>query len=84
MFRSRRMGLVSGLMNLRGQIVTAVDLRQRLELPQRTQDALPMSVVVRAPDGAVSMLVDDIGKWSTWKRKASSACRKRSTARFVR
>jgi purine-binding chemotaxis protein CheW len=52
----------SGLMNLRGQIVTAVDLRRRLELPQGTQDTLPMSVVVRAPDGAVSMLVDDIGE----------------------
>jgi purine-binding chemotaxis protein CheW len=53
--------VVSGLMNLRGQIVTAVDLRRRLELPQRAEDALPMNVVVRTPDGAVSMLVDDIG-----------------------
>ena len=53
---------VSGLMNLRGQIVTALDLRRRLELPQRTQDVLPMSVVIRAPDGTVSLLVDDIGE----------------------
>ncbi len=53
--------VVSGLMNLRGQIVTAVDLRRRLELEERSQGTLPMNVVVRTSDGAVSMLVDDIG-----------------------
>jgi len=53
--------VVSGLMNLRGQIVTAVDLRRRLELEERSQGTLPMNVVVRTLDGAVSMLVDDIG-----------------------
>ena len=53
--------VVSGLMNLRGQIVTAVDLRRRLELEERSQGTLPMNVVVRTPDVAVSMLVDDIG-----------------------
>ncbi|MBZ5653265.1 MAG: chemotaxis protein CheW [Acidobacteriia bacterium] len=53
--------VVSGLINLRGQIVTAVDLRQRLELDIRPPDALPMNVVVRSEDGAVSFLVDEIG-----------------------
>jgi purine-binding chemotaxis protein CheW len=53
--------VVSGLINLRGQIVTAVDLRQRLELQARPYDALPMNVVVRSEDGAVSLLVDEIG-----------------------
>ena len=52
---------VSGLMNLRGQIVTAVDLRRRLELPNRPVDMLSMNVVIRSADGAVSLLVDDIG-----------------------
>ncbi len=52
---------VSGLINLRGQIVTAVDLRSRLGLPPRPKDALPMNVVIRAEDGAVSLLVDEIG-----------------------
>ena len=54
-------GVVRGLINLRGQIVTAVDLRRRLELGPRTEDALPMNVVVRSDDGAVSFLVDEIG-----------------------
>lgn len=52
---------IQGLINLRGQIVTAIDLRRRLDLPSRTQDELPMNVVVRTEDGAVSLLVDEIG-----------------------
>ena len=52
--------VVSGLINLRGQIVTAVDLRRRLELKPRLPDAIPMNVVVRSEDGAVSLLVDEI------------------------
>lgn len=52
---------VRGLINLRGQIVTALDLRQRLELPERIGDEKPMNVVIRTADGAVSLLVDEIG-----------------------
>jgi purine-binding chemotaxis protein CheW len=53
--------VVTGLINLRGQIVTAIDLRRRLGLPDRPVDKLPMNVVVRSDDGAVSLLVDEIG-----------------------
>ena len=53
--------VVSGLINLRGQIVSAIDLRRRLGLPDRPQGQLPMNVVVRTNDGAVSLLVDEIG-----------------------
>src|SRR5262245_59098630 len=53
---------VRGLLNLRGQIVTGIDLRRRLELPDRTTDALPMNVVLRGEDSPVSFLVDDIGE----------------------
>ena len=53
--------MIQGLINLRGQIVTAIDLRRRLELPPRETDQLPMNVVVRSEDGAVSLLVDEIG-----------------------
>ena len=52
---------IQGLINLRGQIVTAIDLRRRLELPPRDAEQLPMNVVVRSEDGAVSLLVDEIG-----------------------
>jgi purine-binding chemotaxis protein CheW len=52
---------VRGLINLRGQIVTAIDLRRRLGLPDRPEGELPVNVVVRADGGAVSLLVDEIG-----------------------
>ena len=53
--------VVRGLINLRGQIVTAIDLRRRLDLSDRPADQLPLNVVVRTDDGAVSLLVDEIG-----------------------
>src|SRR5712675_1823842 len=53
--------VVSGLINLRGQIVTAVDLRRKLELDPAPPDTLAMNVVVRSEDGAVSLLVHEIG-----------------------
>jgi len=54
-------GVVSGLINLRGQIVTAVDLRKKLDLKALAPGAQPVNVVVRSEDGAVSLLVDEIG-----------------------
>jgi purine-binding chemotaxis protein CheW len=53
--------VVSGLINLRGQIVSAIDLRRRLGLKDRPESQLPMNVVVRTSEGAVSLLVDEIG-----------------------
>jgi purine-binding chemotaxis protein CheW len=57
----RAPAVVEGLINLRGQIVTAIDLRRRLALPPRDASAQPTNVVVRTDDGAVSFLVDEIG-----------------------
>jgi purine-binding chemotaxis protein CheW len=54
-------GVIEGLINLRGQIVTAIDMRRRLGLPPRAGDKSPMNMVVRTADGAVSLLVDEIG-----------------------
>jgi len=51
---------VKGLINLRGQIVTAIDLGQRLELKDREDRSL-MNMVIRTDDGVVSLLVDAIG-----------------------
>lgn len=53
--------VVSGMINLRGQIVSAIDLRCRLGLPERPEGQLPMNVVVRTNEGPVSLLVDEIG-----------------------
>jgi purine-binding chemotaxis protein CheW len=53
--------VVRGLINLRGQIVTAIDLRRRLGMSERPAGQLPMNVVVRTNEGALSLLVDEIG-----------------------
>jgi purine-binding chemotaxis protein CheW len=53
--------VVAGIMNLRGQLVTALDLRQQLEMDPAQAGLTPMNVVVRSQDGAVSLLVDQIG-----------------------
>ncbi len=52
---------IRGLINLRGQIVSAIDMRSRMEFPERTGDELPMNVVIRTSEGPVSLLVDEIG-----------------------
>jgi purine-binding chemotaxis protein CheW len=63
-------GLVGGLINLRGQIVTAVNLRRRLGLADCPPGQLPMNVVVRTGDGVVSLLVDEINDVVEVEQKA--------------
>ncbi len=53
--------IIAGLINLRGEIVTAMDLRVRLGFPPFPEGAQAMSVVIRTPDGPVNLLVDQIG-----------------------
>ena len=52
---------VAGFLNLRGQIVTAVDLRTCLGLPPREEDAEEMNVVVKDGEEFFSLLVDEVG-----------------------
>src|SRR3546814_8227135 len=52
---------VAGLINLRGQIVTALDLGNRLDLEVGPDHDEALNVVVRTDDGSVSILVDEIG-----------------------
>ena len=51
---------VHGLMNLRGQIISALNVRCRLGLPSTDPDQ-SMNVVLRSDDGPISLLVDEIG-----------------------
>lgn len=52
--------VVRGLINLRGQIITAIDLRRRMKMEKLPEGKLPMNVVVRTQEGVVSLLVDEI------------------------
>ena len=53
---------VLGLINLRGQIVAAVDLRRRLGLSERAPGQRPVNVVVRDDNDVISLLVDEMGE----------------------
>ena len=53
---------VRGVINLRGEIITAIDLASLLELPEREKDASRVSLVIRAEDELVSFMVDEAGE----------------------
>jgi purine-binding chemotaxis protein CheW len=53
---------VAGTLNLRGRVVTAIDLRLCLQLPPRPADQKPMSIVVDLGGEAYSLLVDQVGE----------------------
>lgn len=51
---------VEGVMNLRGKLVTVVDLRKRFKLEARTPDESSRIIVVDATDAPVGFLVDEV------------------------
>ena len=52
---------IAGLLNLRGQIVTAIDLRKRLGLPALDAGRQSMHVVISHQGEPYSLLVDEVG-----------------------
>jgi purine-binding chemotaxis protein CheW len=53
---------VAGSLNLRGRIVTAIDIRTRLRLPPRSERQQGMSIVVDHEGELYSLLVDAVGE----------------------
>jgi purine-binding chemotaxis protein CheW len=53
---------VAGLVNLRGQIMTVIDLWRRLGFWERPAAVLPAMVVVRSDNAVVGLLVDKVGE----------------------
>lgn len=53
---------VSGVLNLRGRIVTAIDLRRRLGLPPLEDGKKSMSVVVEHNEEPYSLQIDTVGE----------------------
>lgn len=59
---------IVGLLNLRGQILPAIDLRKRLGFPPKgdgggadKEDAQCVNVIISTPDGPVDLLADKVG-----------------------
>jgi purine-binding chemotaxis protein CheW len=53
---------VAGVLNLRGRIVTAIDMRARLGLPKEETDRPPMAVGVELRGESYGLLIDSIGE----------------------
>jgi purine-binding chemotaxis protein CheW len=53
--------VIRGLMNLRGSIVSSIDLRRRFGLEPRPEGIEPTNVVTQTGNGLVSFEVDRIG-----------------------
>ena len=53
---------VAGLLNLRGRIVTAIDMRRRLDLPARDDGSARMAIEIECRGEFYGLLIDAIGE----------------------
>ncbi len=52
---------VKGLLNLRGQILTVIDIRCRLGMEKLENEEEGMNLIINSHEGPISLFVDDIG-----------------------
>ena len=64
---------VAGLLNLRGRIVTAIDLRRRLGLPPREDGGAPVAVGIEDRGELYGLIVDAVGDVLRFKRSSYEA-----------
>lgn len=64
---------VAGLLNLRGRIVTAIDLRRRLGLPPRSDGGTPVAVGIEERGELYGLIVDRVGDVLRLKRSSYDA-----------
>jgi purine-binding chemotaxis protein CheW len=53
---------IGGVLNLRGKIVTALDMRARLGLPQRASSAQVMAVGIESSGESYGLIIDEVGE----------------------
>jgi purine-binding chemotaxis protein CheW len=53
---------IAGVLNLRGRIVTAIDMRNRLDLRERKDDLAPMAIGIESRGESFGLLVDALGE----------------------
>lgn len=56
---------IAGILNLRGRIVTVIDMRFRLGVQQQKSDHPPMAIGVECRGESYGLLIDDIGEVMT-------------------
>jgi purine-binding chemotaxis protein CheW len=77
-------GQIAGVLNLRGRIVTAIDMRSRLDLQERGDGAAPMAIGIESGTESFGLLVDALGevmKLSDGEREANPINLDRKLAR---
>jgi purine-binding chemotaxis protein CheW len=53
---------IAGVLNLRGRIVTAIDMRRRLGLPPRSDGRPPLAVGIELRGESYGLLIDSVGE----------------------
>lgn len=53
---------IAGVLNLRGRIVTAIDMRRRLGLPKRNDGKKPMAIGIESKGESYGLLIDSVGE----------------------
>jgi purine-binding chemotaxis protein CheW len=53
---------IAGVLNLRGRIVTAIDMRRRLDLHARSDGDAPMAIGIESGSESFGLLVDSLGE----------------------
>ncbi len=53
---------IAGVLNLRGRIVTAVDMRRRLGLPDRDESKPPMAIGIDSKGESYGLIIDSVGE----------------------
>ena len=53
---------IAGVLNLRGRIVTAIDMRCRLGMPKRNDTRPPMAVGIECKGESYGLLIDTVGE----------------------
>ena len=53
---------IAGVLNLRGRIVTAINMRRRLGLPPRSDGRPPMAVGIELKGESYGLLIDTVGE----------------------
>lgn len=53
---------VAGVLNLRGRIVTAIDMRRRLGLPEREKGKPAMAVGIESNGESYGLIIDSVGE----------------------
>jgi purine-binding chemotaxis protein CheW len=64
---------IAGILNLRGRIVTAIEMRKRLDLGQREDGAPVMAIGIELKGESYGLLVDSVGEVMKFPNSACEA-----------